>query len=410
MGGRWGKRLQGHTRVTNAGDHFSGPFGDFQSQYNPPTFSRWWFSQALRDAGSEARVIAWNWAWEFYEKDPQVEIVQGLPKDVSVLADFERGATRVLAGKRRRIEEYSLSYPGPSPRFVGSLRAARRRGVDVMAKLQFGTTHELATVPNLALIGSLYDKARAMRRLRVKSFLGCWNFGAMLTANTAAMMRFLDAKRLAPRRQAMAAFARSYSPGAGPEVVEAWELFGRAMRSYPFANDFLYYSPMNYAVVQPIRFGPTDPEPVGPSWRFVARGEDLAQSLETFTLDEVIECLGELSRRWAQGVRRLAVGLGPCAAPTAVEEMNSARMAGHCFRSCWNVYRAYRLRLPWRERNRAALRPVLRDELDHLPEARAIARADRRMGFHSEPQRYFFTASAIGAKIRQLQETLAAGR
>ncbi len=30
-----------------------------------------------------------------------------------------------------------------------------------MTKLQFGTTHELASVPNLPLIGNLYEKAKS---------------------------------------------------------------------------------------------------------------------------------------------------------------------------------------------------------------------------------------------------------
>ena len=54
----------------------------------------------------------------------------------------------------------SSAIPETNPELV----AARERGLRVMAKLQLGTTHELATVPSLPLIGNLYDKARALRR------------------------------------------------------------------------------------------------------------------------------------------------------------------------------------------------------------------------------------------------------
>jgi len=356
-------------------------------------------------AGNGAKVIAWNWSWNAYEPDPQEEITRALPPQVALLAGFERGDTKVILGKRRTIDEYSLSFAGPSERFLKSLRVARQRGMKVMAKLQLGTTHELATVPNLPLIGTLYEKARAMRRLRVRSFMGCWNFGNMLTANTAAFVHFMDVRRLPPRRQALRAFAASYFPGCDANgVAEAWETFAEAMDSYPYCTPFLYWGPLNYALAHPIEPGPLRKEPVGRSWMPDERGDELEASFGPYTLSEIIQGLCALTRTWEHAVELLERALAGCEATTARQELDTARVAGHCFHSGWNLYRAYRLRKQWSPSKLDALLSIVRDEQAHLAQVLPIVAADRRMGFHSECQHYMFTASAIRRKLRRLAE------
>ena len=364
-------------------------------------------------AGNGAKVIAWNWSWNMYEPDPQREIVKSLPRDVMLMAGFERGGTKIILGKRRIIDEYAISYAGPSERFVESLNTARRRGMKTMAKLQINTTHELGVAPNLPLIGALYDKARAMRRLGLKSYMGCWNFGNMLTTNTAAFTFFLSAKRLPPRSQALAQFARDYFPGCNAkEVVAGWELFADAMDNYPFCIPFLYKAPLNFAVTFPIEPGPLNGGDVGSSWRPMKRGDDLSGTFGPYTLEETINGLGELARIWWRGVDSFENGVAGCCASEAQVEVNAARMAGHCFQSGWNVYRAYRLRRNWSSEYLHPIQDIMRDELDHLPDARLIVENDRRMGFHSGsgfpslPQHVFFTSDGIQKKIRRLSRLL----
>lgn len=362
----------------------------------------------LQAAGNGAELIAWNWSWSFLGADAERRIIGSLPRGVTLMADFERGDRKVILGKERVMDEYSLGFPGPSRRFTKSHKSARLHGTRTMAKLQIGTTHELATVPNLPLIGNLYDKARAMRRMGVEDFMGCWNFGNMLTANTVALNRFLTTKRLQPRKQALVAFALDYFPGCNADkVVTAWETFGNAMDSYPFSVPFLYWGPLNYAVAHPIEPGPLNSKPVGPSWMPAVRGDELKETFSNyFTLGEIVKGLGIVSRTWWQGADILQQALGACNAPTAKQEINSVRMAGHCFQSGWNLYRAYRLRRNWKPSHIKALQAVMRNERAHLPDAISIAGADRRMGFHIEPQSQMFDAAGIRKKMERLDRAL----
>jgi len=361
----------------------------------------------LGAAGSNLPLIAWNWSWSYYELDPQEGIIRALPKDVIVMAGFERGATKTILGKKRWIDEYSLSYAGPSPRFLNSLKAGRSSNHRIMAKLQIGTTHELATVPNLPVIGALYDKAKAMRTLRVKSFMGCWNFGNMLTANTAAFLRFLDARRLPPRTPAMEQFAEAYFPGCNPgKIVAAWNAFARAMNHYPFCIPFLYWSPINYAVARPIEPAPLDGKPVGRSWMPDRRGDGLEETYGVFTHKEVTTGLEMLSGIWDKGVALFEQGVRGCTCTHTTEELNTALVAASCFRSTWNLYRAYPIRKRWQPANISRLRPIMEDELAHLVRILPILRTDPRMGYHSECQHFQFTHGMVEKKIRRLNKSL----
>lgn len=366
---------------------------------------------ALRDGFHEAdrgaKLIAWNWSWSFYEPEPQTGIVKRLPRDITLMAGFERGGSKLIMGRRRPIDEYSLSFAGPSDRFLGTCRAARARGMRVMAKLQIGTTHELATVPNLPLLENLYEKVKALRRHRIRGFVGCWNFGNLLTANTAAFNRWFTARRLAPRPQALTAFARDYFPGCDAgRVLDAWRLFGRAMDAFPFCIPFLSEGPLNYAVAHPIVPGPLDPRPVGPAWLPAQRGDELSATLGCYTVSEIVTALGRLAKTWWEGVRVFEQALADCRGTAAQQEMDTTRMAGHCFQSGWNLYRTYRLRKNWAPSHLPSLRKIMRNERDHLADAADIAQRDPRMGFHIEPQLQMFDAAGIRAKRAQLDDLL----
>jgi len=362
----------------------------------------------LADAGNGAELWAWNWSWKLYEGEPQAEIIKSLPSDVMLMGDFERGGSKVIVGKERVIDEYSLCYAGPSPRFLNSMRIARARGMRMGAKLQIGTTHELATVPNLPLIGTIYDKAKAMRKIRVGDFMGCWNFGNMLTANTAALAAFLDAPRLAPREAALRRFAAEYLPGSDVEgVARAWDMFAGAMDSYPFTIPFIYYGPINFAVQWPILPEPLRSGGTGRSWQAdTDRGDELERSFGAFTLEEIIEGLGNLARDWWKAAEAFDAAVAGSASPHAGEERRSVWFAAHSFRSCWNLYRAYPLRRKWKQANAKALRPIMQDELEHLPGLLPLMEEDARLGFHSECQHRLATPEGVRAKIRELRRVL----
>lgn len=361
----------------------------------------------IRNIYSVPDIIIWNWSWTNYERDPCSTIIRNLPKDVILMAGFERGGTKFILGKKRPIGEYSLSFRGPSKQFMRSYRLARKQGIEVMAKLQIGTTHELATVPSLPLVGNIYEKARFIRTKDLFGFMGCWNFGNMLSANTAGFNTFLSARRYKIKKQALSSFAKTYFPGCRVNlIVKAWEQFAKAMDNYPFSVSFLYGSPINYSLAYRLQPGQAASQPAGRSWQMDKRGDYLEYSIGEFNLIEIIRSLGIIMRGWKKATSLLTEGLVSSGCRHAQQECDNAWVCYHIFRSTWNTYRAYRLRRRWNDSKIIQYRRIIKNELSNLRQVLSIVERDSRFGFHAEAQAYMFDAKTIERKIRVLNKQI----
>lgn len=355
-----------------------------------------------------AHTIAWNWGWSHFEADPQPVLLSRLPKDVPVLLDWERGGFRAMPdGKRIFVDEYSLGYVGPSKRFMAGYRAARRYGLPVMAKLQVGTTHELATVPNLPLVDNLYAKLSDVEQLGLSGILATWNFGNSFTLNTAAVGAFVNTTERPAPEVFVSRLAESYCPGAdGEKVAAAVERFSTAMLYFPFDMWMLYFGPQNYALAYPLTLEPLTGKPMGRSWVMDERGDDLAAALKQYTLEEAIGYFQQLHAEWQDGVALLEDGLASSAHPHAVQELNNARIIGHCFRSTVNVFRVYQLRRDRPADADTQFHAILEDEIANLETALPIIDADPRLGFHAECQQYQFSAETVREKLAEMRKQL----
>ena len=359
----------------------------------------------IRSVSPDIAVIAWNWSWTFYVPSPCSEIISALPKDVILLVDFERGGHKTILGKDQEINEYSLGYAGPSEQFMESLEAAKKRGLKVMAKLQFGTTHELATVPNLPVMENVFIKADTLRRLNLAGFMGCWNFGNMITANTAGFNAFLSGRFPAIQEDALCAFAAEYFPGCNPEgVTAAWLKFGDAMNFYPFSSSFLYSGPINFSFILPMEPGPLNGKPVGRSWLLDERGDDMAAALADYTINEVISGLDQLAAKWLNGVEQFSAAAGNSS--HAQEEQNTAEVCGRAFRSAANFCKVYRLRKNWTAECLPEFKQIITDEIANLKAVLPILEADKRFGYHIEAHGYQYDAAGVTAQIFRMKQKL----
>jgi len=414
---------------------------------------------AARDAGSSARIFAWNWSWSFYRSNslhnPEAAIIRRLAADVGIMAGFERGGARTIGGVQREIDEYSLAYVGPSGRFSVLCRTAARSGRDIVAKLQIGTTHELATVPNLPLIGNLHRKLVRLAARAQSGFLGTWNFGTFFTLNTAAVELFLRTG-LANRREFLERLATEYfgelNTASFRRAVAGFE---RAFAWHPFCIPFLYFGPANFSLALPLTVQPPQKRtPLSPAWRLRPRGNDWDASLGPYGLDEVNHLLQNLCDEWdrafavysrvlfpEQAFRPLAWGreaktsaialrgamerparrlarlrralpaealadvpsLGTLHGLHRFEEWCCAFSIGLCMRSCLHVYQLHALhKQPPGSGRDERIAAIMADERGLVERMLPIMRLDERIGWHGEDQHYLFDRPALEAKLDQL--------
>lgn len=370
------------------------------------------------------RVIAWNWSWSIWYREPQREVLDALPSGVAIMADWERGGQRAWQGRTIAVDEYSLGYSGPSERFLGSHTAAQGAGRPILAKLQIGTTHEVATVPNLPLLTNLHQKLVGLQDLGVAGFMGTWNFGSSLTLNTYAIRHFLDDPvAYRDRDRFLTTLAQTYLGTADPTaMIRAWECFAQAFEHYPFCIRFLYFSPLNDAPAHPLSFRYTA-APLGGSWEKHTLGDRLEDCLGGFTMEDVTDALADVDRGWRVGLRsyeQALCNLLPAARAEqlarAMDELRCAQMIGLQLRSAANLFRFHRERQILVERDgmtppcdlprTASLQRLMRDEIQNARAALPLVETDSRLGYHQEAHVHMYSAALIRDKLAQMEREL----
>ncbi len=358
-----------------------------------------------RQSSATAQTIAWDWSWSMYAPAPQTALLARLPQDVTLLLDWERGGRRTMPdGRENAIDEYSLAYVGPSPQFEAMHAEATRLGLRVMAKLQVGTTHELATVPNLPLIDRLYAKLAAVEARGLDGVLATWNFGNAFSLNTAAVGRFVaDPARPAPALFVKGLAEDYFGLPDGTDTAAALADFAAAMDYYPFDMPFLYWGVVNYALAYPLVLAPLDGTPTGPSWMMAPRGDDLSASLGQFTLAETTALLGEVTIHWEAATARYRAALAASTHPHAAEELGVAVTISGVFRSAWHAYQVYELRKTWPDDREARFAVLVAAEIANLDAVLPYLDADPRLGFHAECQGVMFSAALVREKLAVLR-------
>ena len=363
----------------------------------------------VRSVSVDLPIMFWDWCWSMYLVPATGAIVSGMPEDCILVSDFERGGHKKILGHRDHVvDEYSLSYVGPSEAFMNKLALAKRRGIRVIPKLQIGTTHELATVVSLPLIKNICEKAKFMREQNIDSYLGCWNFGSQLSANTMAFNFFLEIKDFTNIDLMLKAFCQNFFPNSDvKKVMEAWKYFCQAMDCYPFCIHFLYFSPLNYTLSLLFQPGPLSLGSVGRSWLPDPRGDDLADSIKDFSLEEIISGLEQVAELWSKGGRSLESGLLHCSSQLASSELNNAALCECIFKSAVNSYRFYKLKKHWRGTDDLPeFRRLLSLELKIVEAASPLTVNDVRQGFHVEGYTYMFNTQLLKEKLKRGRQLL----
>jgi hypothetical protein len=373
-------------------------------------------AKGIHSVAPEAKVMVWNWSWEtLYGREGQEEIIAGLPPDTILMPDFERGDQKTVLGKFLPIDEYALSFIGPSQRFEHARELGQRRGLPVYAKFQFVNTHELANIPYLPLPGVVYEKFARLRKVGGKGLLGCWIFGnyPCLITDLAGQLYFEPFA--ADRYAVLRGLAEKYfGAEAATDVLEAWDWFARAWDLYPFYVPLLYYGPHVQGPAFPWFLEPIH-KPAPPNWRDrQPPGDNLLHLIPDQDVLWFDKVMGELLRNWANGLQALERAFEKIPAPRREQywDYGVARCVYHQMTSLRNTVRFYVEReLLLRSQDRQLRRAILARLRDHILAEIANAEAclpyveaDSRLGWHSECFDYQFTPETITARVAELRK------
>ena len=373
--------------------------------------------KGVHSAAPDQAVIAWNWSWRSSANAFPPDIIRRLNGNVVIMGDAERGGCD-KAGTY--IDEYAMCYEGPSPIFLEDMAAAEEHKLGTAAKLQLNVTHELASVPNIPVPGQLFARAQWVKHSKnCAGYMGCWNFGNAITANTAAFHFFTTKECPDKLLDALECFAERYFPACNAKMVaQAWKEFGDALEGYPHCTPWLYMGCVNWALGYFCPPGKMNGKG-GRSWQYDVRGDDLSAAFakekdnggnpngeRRFNDEQVLERLGRISARWSKALELFEAGLASSKCRHSEEELNTAKVANACFISACNMIKMYMMKKNGGIAQGREYLDIQACELDNVRSVADIVRADRRQGFHSEAQVYMFDAGMLDDKIAKLEDLL----
>ncbi len=96
----------------------------------------------------DADIVLWSYGWEYTPENLRNELIENLPKDVSLLSTYAMGDCYEKAGLIEKASDYTLSIVGPLPRFTEEAKAAKRAGLKLYTMANTGgLTWDFGVIP-----------------------------------------------------------------------------------------------------------------------------------------------------------------------------------------------------------------------------------------------------------------------
>jgi len=96
----------------------------------------------------DAHIILWSYNWGNAPEDARVELINNLPKGISLQATFEMFESWKIGGVTTGISDYSIAIAGPGKYFTSEAIACKKKGIPFYTMSQAGgVTWDFGCVP-----------------------------------------------------------------------------------------------------------------------------------------------------------------------------------------------------------------------------------------------------------------------
>ena len=381
------------------------PVGDLITEVNTA------IAEGLRQGSPSSRFLAWDWGWP-EDAATAAAIIARLPAGSYFQTVSEWGLPIERGGIKTEVGEYALSAVGPSRRALGRWEVARSHQLKRLAKVQLGTTWELASVPSLPVLDLVAEHCANLARAGVDGQMLGWSLGGYPSANLRVAQEFARRPDATADAVLDAIATERYGDAAAPEARRAWRAFSAAFREFPFNVSVLYNAPQQ----------------MGPANLLYGRPTGYQASMVGFPYDNLDGWRGpyppevfaaqfrKVADGWSAGLAPLqaAVSQAPAGPKrlAAESDLGVAKAAGLHFASVANQARFVLARSSLTrtgataaevETARTELRSLLDDEIALARDLFPLARRDSRLGFEASNQ-YFYVPLDLVEKVLNCED------
>lgn len=126
--------------------------------------------KTVRKYNPDVDIVFWTYNWGYVDKEARLALIENLPKGITLQVTFEMWESFIgVNGKRYSIDDYSISFPGPSQVFIDEAEKAKELGIRLYTMANTGgRTWDNGVTPYLPVPQQWQKRYEALRRANKK--------------------------------------------------------------------------------------------------------------------------------------------------------------------------------------------------------------------------------------------------
>ena len=217
--------------------------------------------RASIDARSKGmEIVFWTYNWGKQPVQPRMELIDSLPRDITLMATFEMFEPQVKRnGLNAPSADYSLSFEGPGRYFTSEAERAHKRGMRFYSMSNTGgVTWDYGTIPYQPCPFQWkrrYDGiVKAHREWGLSGLMECHHYGWWPSFVSELEKEAFTEGGIPFDRHVRMIAARDFGEENVERAIEAWRLWSESARDY-VASDDNQYGPFRMGPAYPYNFG-----------------------------------------------------------------------------------------------------------------------------------------------------------
>lgn len=256
--------------------------------------------KAVRDSGSDGKVLAYLWGWSSFMGWNEEKIRRGismLDRDIVIVCASEYGKRFTTGGIDSQVIDYSISRPGPSETTKISFDEGQKHGLKVCAKIQANNSWECSAVPYLPVFGLVFQHLRNLNQINVQDYMLTWTLGGY----PSPVLRMVADYAENPKDFCLGEWYKKVYGRQSENVEEAVELFCSAFKEFPFSLSCLYNSPKTLGPANLWSLQPEEKRSTMVCYGF----DDYETWIEPYPYEVFVSQYKKLVEGWEQGLEKL---------------------------------------------------------------------------------------------------------
>ncbi len=216
--------------------------------------------KVVRKWSPQADIVFWTYNWGYAPEKERIELINSIPKDISLLVTFEMFDQIRRGGAVNPVMDYTISYPGPGKYFASEAKAASRRGIRLYAMCNTaGCTWDFGVTPYEPFPQQWAKRHEAILEAKRK-----WGLAGLMESHhfgfypsfIAELAKWNFWKTSPSQPDTLKRIAiRDFGKEGAAHALKAWNLWSEAVRNYIPTNED-QYGPNRVGPSYPLIFHP----------------------------------------------------------------------------------------------------------------------------------------------------------